>query len=89
MTSNIQIGNFKPKIEVDVVLFASLVGSVIFTAGTSDNEELIVKTADGVSVAGILKFIHSNAVESVSSVVDDLVALLQRGRSFIDLTATN
>ena len=38
---------------------------------------------------GVLQFIHGDAVEGGRAVVDDLVALLQRGRVLIDLTSSD
>ena len=89
MASHVQVGNFKPEVEVDVVLLASLVCSVIFAAGAGDDEELVVETADRVSVAGILEFIHGDAVECIGTVVDNLIALFQRGRGLVNLATSN
>ena len=41
------------------------------------------------TVASILELIHGYAIERVSSVVDNLVALLQRGRVFIDFSTSD
>ena len=89
MTANIEVRNFKPEVEIDVILLTSLVGSVILTSRASDNEELIVEAADGVSMTCIFELIHCNAVKRVGSIIDDLIALLQRGRSLVDFTTTD
>ena len=89
MTANIEVRNFKPEVKVDVVLLTSLVSSVVLTSRARDNKELIVEAANGVSMTGIFEFIHCDAVKRVSSIVDDLVALLQGGWSLVDLTSAN
>ena len=89
MTANIEVRNFKPEVKVNVVLLTSLVGSVVLTSRARDNKELIVEAANGVSMTGIFEFIHCDAVKRVSSIVDDLVALLQRGWSLVYLTSAN
>ena len=71
MSSNIQIRNFKPKIKVNIVLFTSLIGSIIFATGAGYYEELVVEAADGMSMAGIFEFIHRNAIECVGTIVND------------------
>lgn len=89
MASHVEVWNFKPKIKVDVVLLASFVRSVILTTGTGNDKELVIQAANGVSVPGILEFIHGDAVKRVSSVVDDLIALLQRRRILINFATTD
>jgi hypothetical protein len=37
VSTNIEVWNFEPEIKIDVVLFTSFVGSIIFTSRASDN----------------------------------------------------
>ena len=41
------------------------------------------------SVAGIFELVHRHAIKRVCTIVDDLIALLQRGRGFINLSAAD
>jgi len=89
VTSNVQVGDFKPQIEVDVVLLAPLEGLIVLAARAGDDEELVVEAADRVAVAGVLHVIHAEAVEQVCVVVHDLEALLEGGWLSLDVTAAN
>ena len=89
MSSNIEIRNFEPEIEVNIILFTPFISSIIFTSWSSDNKELVIKTADRVTMASIFELIHCNAVKGCCSIVDNLVALLQRGRVFIDFSTSD
>ena len=89
MPSDVEVRNFEPKIKVNVILLASLVGSVILAPGPSHDQELIVEAAHRVSVSGVLQLVHCDAVKGGRPVVDDLVALLQRGRVLVDFASAN
>ena len=46
VSSNVQIGQGKPHIHVDVVLLTSLEGLVLLASGSSDNKELVANITD-------------------------------------------
>jgi len=58
MATHIQVGDLEPKIQVDVVLLAPLESVVLLASGASHDQELVIETADGVTVAGVLHVIH-------------------------------
>ena len=77
MASDVEVRDFKPKVKVDVVLLAPLVGFIVLAATSSHNEELVIKTAEGVAMPGILHVVHSQTVKNIRLVVHDLKALFQ------------
>ena len=40
-------------------------------------------------MTGVFEFVHCNTIKGSSSVVDNLVALLQRGRVLVDLSSSD
>ena len=89
VSTDVEVGDFEPKIEINVILFRTLVRFIVFAAGTSDNQELVVQTANRVTMARILHIVHAQAVKGIGSVVDDLEALLQGGWLSLDVAAAN
>ena len=58
MATHIQVGDFEPKIQVNVVLLAPFESVVLFASGAGHDQELVVKAAYGVTVTGVLHVIH-------------------------------
>jgi len=85
--------HIKPQVHVDVVLLTALESLVFFAARAGHDEELVVEHTDGVSVSVVLQVVTRNAVELLSSVVDEFEATLQRGglgaALVVDVTATD
>lgn len=89
VAAHVQVGDLEPQVQVDVVLLAALEGLVVFAPGASHDEELVVEAADCVAVAPVLHVVHRQTVEHIRFVVDDLEALLQRGRFALDVSAAH
>ena len=45
MSADVEVGNFEPQIEVDIVLLTPLEGFVVLAAGAGDDEEFVVEAA--------------------------------------------
>lgn len=89
VAADVKIWDFKPEVQIDVVLFAPLEGFIVFAARARDDEELVIEAAYGVAVACVLHVVHAQTVEHVRVVVDDLEALLQARWLPLDVTAAN
>ena len=89
MSADVEVGNFEPQIEVDIVLLTPLEGFVVLAAGARDDEEFVVEAAEGVAVTGVLHVVHPQAVENVSLVVHDLEALFQTRWLSLDVSSAN
>ena len=89
MTADVEVGDLKPQVKVDVVLLAALEGFIFLASRASDDQEFVVKAADTVAVAGILHIIHRDAIEDARACLDDLEALLESGRLTLDVSTTD
>ena len=89
MAADVQVGNFKPQIEINVVLLASFEGIIVFAARASNNLELVVEAAHGVTMAGVLHVVHAEAIKIVRVVIDNLETLFKRGRLPLDISASD
>ena len=76
VSADIHVWDLKPKIEVDVVLFATAICFIFFTAWACHNQELVAEAANWVSMARVLHIIHAETIKYVRVVVDNLEALL-------------
>ena len=89
MAAYVQVGDLEPEIEIDVVLLAALESLVFFAARSSYDQELVIEAANRMTMASVLHIVHEDAVEHVSVVFDDLVALLERGRLALNVTTAD
>lgn len=89
VAADVQVGDFKPEIEIDVILLAALEGLVFFAARSSHDQELVIEAANGVTVARVLHIVHEDAVEHVGVVLHDLIALFERGGLALNVATTD
>lgn len=89
MAAYVQVGDLEPEIEIDVVLLAALESLVFFAARSSYDQELVIEAANRVTMASVLHIVHKDAVEHVSVVFDNLVALLERGRLALNVATAD
>ena len=89
VSTDIHVWDFKPKIEVDVVLLAATVSFIFFTAWTCHNQELVAEAANWVSMTRVLHIIHAETIEYVRVIVDNLEAILEGRWLALNITASN
>jgi len=89
VTSDVKVGYLEPEIKIDVVLLTALEGLVLLASGASHDQELVVQAADTVAMARILHVIHLDTIEYTSSVLHNLVALLESRWLALDIATTD
>lgn len=87
--SHVEGRHIVPKIKINVVLLTLAEGFVLVDAGACHNQELVLKDADGMTVAAVLELVLRDAVEHLFTVVNDLVAALERGSVASDVASSD
>ena len=67
----------EPQVHIDVVGLDRTASSILLQARASDNQELVIKAADGMSVARQLKRVLRKAVKFVCAIIENFKARCQ------------